>query len=81
MHSKQDDFSDLRAHSHAKRIGMRYARVHLRSTGMAKVLRLCMHSHVKKIEMCNACVYLRSTGMARVLEITHAFAGEGKSEG
>ena len=45
---------------------MSNTRLHLWSTGMAKVLRLCMHSHEKKIEMCNACVYQRSTGMAGV---------------
>ena len=53
-------------HSHAKGGSMSNTRLHLWSTGMAKVLRLCMHSHEKKIEMCNACVYLRSTGMAGV---------------
>ena len=53
-------------HSHAKGGSMSNTRLHLWSTGTAKVLRLCMHSHEKKIEMCNACVYLRSTGMAGV---------------
>ena len=54
------------AHSHAKGVSMSNTRLHLWSTAMAKILRLCMHSHEKKIEMCNACVYLRSTGMAEV---------------
>ena len=53
-------------HSHAKGVSMSNTRLHLRSTAMAKILRLCMHSHEKKIEMCNACVYQRSTGMAGV---------------
>ena len=80
MHSKQNGFLDSCVHSHAKRIEMCNARVHLRSTGITRFLELRMHSHAKKIEMCNACVHLRNTGIIKMgFGFMRALASEEKS--